>query len=54
MIKLADLIVEAKAYMARGVWNPDEVFLHLGRDHRNIHYATLRKAIHVAKSEIFK
>lgn len=54
MTRLADLILDAKAWMARGVWNPDEIFLALSRDHRNIHYATIRKAIHVAKSEIYK
>lgn len=54
MVKLADLILYAKAYLARGVWNQDEIFLHLTRDHRQVHYATIRKAIHVAKSEIYK
>lgn len=51
--KLKELILDAKAWMARGVWNPDEIFLHLNRDYRHIHYATIRKAIHIAKSEIF-
>lgn len=53
-MKLVDLIIEAKAWLARGVWNPNEIFIHLNRDHRNVHYATIRKAIHVAKSEIYK
>ena len=52
--KLKELILDAKAWMARGVWNPDEIFLHLNRDYRHIHYATIRKAIHIAKSEIYK
>lgn len=52
--RMPDLILDAKAWMSRGVWNPDEIFLHLGRDYRYVHYATLRKAIHIAKSEIYR
>ena len=52
--RLPDLILDAKAWLARGVWNPDEIFLILSRDNRNIHYNTIRRAIHIAKSEIYK
>jgi hypothetical protein len=52
-VKLKDLVLDAKAWMSRGVWNPDEIFLHINRDRRNVHYATIRHAIHVAKSEIY-
>ena len=52
--RMKELVLDAKAWMARGVWNPDEVFLHLGRDNRHVHYATLRKAIHIAKTELYK
>lgn len=50
MVNLDYLILEAKQWLARGVWNPDEIFLHIHRDHRNVHYATIRKAIHLAKT----
>ena len=53
MTKMTALVLEAKAWMARGVWNPDEIFLYLNRDNRYVHYATIRKAIHIAKSEIY-
>lgn len=54
MVKLEDLILDAKAWLTRGVWNPDEIFLHIHRAHRNVHYATIRKAIHIAKTELHK
>lgn len=54
MVKLDDLILDAKAWLARGVWNPDEIFLHIHRGNRNVHYATIRKAIHIAKTELLK
>lgn len=49
---MADLIIDAKAWMARGVWDKDVLFVLLSRDHR-VHYATVRKAIHIAKTEIY-
>ena len=54
MVNLSDLILAAKACMAGGVWNPDEIYICLSRDHRNVHYATIRKAIHIAKTELYK
>lgn len=54
MISLDRLVLEAKAWLARGVWEPDEIFRHLSHDFRNVHYNTIRRAVHIAKSEIFK
>lgn len=51
--RMKELVLDAKAWLARGVWNPDEIYLYLERDNRHVHYATLRKAIHIAKSEIY-
>ena len=51
---LDDLVLDAKVWLARGVWNPDELFLHMNRENRYVHYSTIRRAIHRAKSEIYK
>ena len=53
MVKLTQLIKEAKGHLGNGVWNPDELFLILQRDYRGVHYNTIRRAIHIAKTENF-
>jgi hypothetical protein len=51
--RLSDLILDAKVWMARGVWEPDELFYRVQMDNKYTHYATIRKAIHLAKTEIY-
>ncbi len=53
MTPLSQLIKEAKGHLSNGLWNPDELFLVLSRDRRGVHYNTIRRAIHIAKSENF-
>lgn len=52
--RLADLVLDAKVWLARGVWEPDELFYKVQMDNKYIHYATIRKAIHIAKTDNYK
>lgn len=51
MVRLQQLIKEAKGHLNNGIWSPDELFLVLSREHRGVHYNTIRRAIHIAKSD---
>lgn len=49
-MKLEDLISLVKQCLAEGMWNPDDIHLHISEMRLGIHYSTIRKAIHLAKS----
>jgi len=51
---LQRVIRATKTLLDRGVWEPETLFDHLNRQYRHLHYATIRKAIHLAKSEIHR
>lgn len=51
MTPLSQLIKEARGHLNNGIWSPDELFLVLSREHRGVHYNTIRRAIHIAKSD---
>ena len=53
MVKLKKLISDAKGLLAQGVWAPEDMYKSLSSKNRYVHYATIRKAIHIAKSEIY-
>ena len=53
MTPLSQLIKEARGHLNNGIWAPDELFLVLSREHRGVHYNTIRRAIHIAKTEIY-
>lgn len=52
--KLTEVVREVKTLLDRGVWVPDILFAQLTQRYRRLHYATIRKAIHIAKTEIYK
>lgn len=53
-MRVSDLVKEVKDLLARGVWQPHVLFLELNRRYRRLHYSTINKAIHIAKTEIYK
>jgi len=48
------LISQVKEYMSYGIYSPRELFELLYALNRNKHYSTIRRAIHVAKTGIYK
>lgn len=50
---MGKLIMEARELMASGVYCPEELFERLYRG-RRVNYPAVRKAVHLAKSSIYK
>lgn len=46
----AELILEAKQWLARGVWDTTHLFNLMARPSRRVHYSRIRNAIHKAKT----
>lgn len=51
--KLQHYTAKARELLAEGVHDPIELFEKVYRGH-NVHYATVRRAVHIAKTSIFK
>lgn len=48
---LQALIKQVEDYLELGVYDPEELFDYVYPVNRPIHYATVRKAIHIAKTK---
>ena len=53
MVSLTQVVSEVKGLMAQGITEPQALFDRIYYQ-TPVHYATVRKAIHIAKSSIFK